>query len=326
MFQTTWRVLCVIFVTSLNYDCRWLQEPSQATPPSAGATNRTTPSCSQMALSDPLVMWVFVSHWRSLKFKTSKHSFWRNKTIVLQHAPYDAMVLVTMCWYLDQEIKATEGKWKVSARFSLYISWNSFCFSCPFTHLCHCFLGLWRSQTDGPPWGAAVHCGQKSLQWHQTGQTAVSGVGEPSKNRLKSDLCLVAAVRVLTLSLVIQTQDLQIVCYAFKAFGKTAIKQKKLHPDSFVQLAMQLAYYRLHKKYVASAYNLIFFKANEGDDSKMYHIASLRPGSCYETAMTRKFYHGRTETMRPCTQEAVNWCKAMMDPACDVNVLHVSLW
>lgn len=36
--------------------------------------------------------------------------------------------------------------------------------------------------------------------------------------------------------------------------------------------------------------------------------------------MTRKFYHGRTETMRPCTREAVDWCKAMIDPACDVSV------
>lgn len=37
--------------------------------------------------------------------------------------------------------------------------------------------------------------------------------------------------------------------------------------------------------------------------------------------MTRKFYHGRTETMRPCTSEALNWCKAMVDPACDVRAL-----
>lgn len=49
--------------------------------------------------------------------------------------------------------------------------------------------------------------------------------------------------------LVLQTQDLQIVCYAFTAFGKAAIKEKKLHPDTFVQLAMQLAYYRMHKRY-----------------------------------------------------------------------------
>lgn len=37
--------------------------------------------------------------------------------------------------------------------------------------------------------------------------------------------------------------------------------------------------------------------------------------------MTRKFYHGRTETMRPSTQEAVDWCKTMLDPKCDVSVL-----
>lgn len=39
------------------------------------------------------------------------------------------------------------------------------------------------------------------------------------------------------------------MCYAFTGFGKAAIKQRKLHPDTFVQLAMQLAYYKLHKKY-----------------------------------------------------------------------------
>lgn len=54
-------------------------------------------------------------------------------------------------------------------------------------------------------------------------------------------------------------------------------------------------------------------------------LDSLRPGSCYETATMRKFYHGRTETMRPCTQETVNWCKAMMDPACDVKFQNVFL-
>uniref|UniRef100_A0A8C5AJD9 Peroxisomal carnitine O-octanoyltransferase n=1 Tax=Gadus morhua TaxID=8049 RepID=A0A8C5AJD9_GADMO len=85
--------------------------------------------------------------------------------------------------------------------------------------------------------------------------------------------------------------NLQVVCCAFTSFGKYAIKQRKLHPDTFVQLAMQLAYYRKHG----------------------------RPGSCYETAMTRRFYHGRTETMRPCTQEAVLWCQAMTDPTCTLR-------
>lgn len=114
------------------------------------------------------------------------------------------------------------------------------------------------------------------------------------------------------------------MCYAFTAFGKAALKQTKLHPDTFVQLAMQWAYYRLNRKYALGNLSmhtkvlslrckqpwLFFF---------FFLLPSLRPGSCYETAMTRKFYHGRTETMRPCTTEAVNWCKAMMDPACDVS-------
>lgn len=52
----------------------------------------------------------------------------------------------------------------------------------------------------------------------------------------------------------------------------------------------------------------------------MFLLPSFRPGSCYETATTRTFYHGRTETMRPCTQEAVNWCKAMVDPTCEVRL------
>uniref|UniRef100_A0A8D0HQR9 Peroxisomal carnitine O-octanoyltransferase n=2 Tax=Sphenodon punctatus TaxID=8508 RepID=A0A8D0HQR9_SPHPU len=83
-----------------------------------------------------------------------------------------------------------------------------------------------------------------------------------------------------------QMSDLQVASYAFTPFGKALTKKKRLHPDTFVQLALQLAYYKLHG----------------------------RPGCCYETAMTRRFYHGRTETARPCTMEAVEWCKSMLDP------------
>lgn len=151
------------------------------------------------------------------------------------HAPYDAMVLVSLCWYLDQQIKATGGVWK--------------------------------------------------------GSQAVRALPPPEEllftvdEKIRGDISL-AKQRYLE-----STQDLQLVCYAFTAFGKATIKQTKLHPDTFVQLALQWAYYRLNRK----------------------------PGCCYETAMTRKFYHGRTETMRPCTAEALNWCKAMVDPTCDVG-------
>lgn len=84
-----------------------------------------------------------------------------------------------------------------------------------------------------------------------------------------------------------QASDLQIVVRPFRSFGKQLTKKKRLHPDTFIQLALHLAYYRLHG----------------------------RPGCCYETAMTRYFYHGRTETVRSCTTEAVRWCQSMQDPS-----------
>ncbi|XP_048580177.1 peroxisomal carnitine O-octanoyltransferase isoform X2 [Nematostella vectensis] len=69
-------------------------------------------------------------------------------------------------------------------------------------------------------------------------------------------------------------------------FGKNHIKRLGVHPDTFCQLAIQLTYYRMHNK----------------------------PGTAYETAQTRQFYHGRTDTVRSCTAEAVEWCKAMVSP------------
>ncbi|XP_048580178.1 peroxisomal carnitine O-octanoyltransferase isoform X3 [Nematostella vectensis] len=59
-------------------------------------------------------------------------------------------------------------------------------------------------------------------------------------------------------------------------FGKNHIKRLGVHPDTFCQLAIQLTYYRMHNK----------------------------PGTAYETAQTRQFYHGRTDTVRSCFRVA----------------------
>ena len=68
-------------------------------------------------------------------------------------------------------------------------------------------------------------------------------------------------------------------CQQFQQFGKAFMKAQKIHPDSFVQTALQLAYYKLHGK--------------------------LAP--TYETATMRVFYHGRTETVRSCSVEMKDW-------------------
>lgn len=63
------------------------------------------------------------------------------------------------------------------------------------------------------------------------------------------------------------------------------IKTFKVSPDAFYQMAIQLAHYRQHKKFVLT----------------------------YEPAMTRLFKKGRTETIRSCTIESSKWVLATDD-------------
>ncbi|TPX60759.1 hypothetical protein SpCBS45565_g07413 [Spizellomyces sp. 'palustris'] len=73
---------------------------------------------------------------------------------------------------------------------------------------------------------------------------------------------------------------------AFFDYGKDIIKKFKMSPDAYVQMAIQLAYYKMH--------------------------GVSRP--TYESAQTRKFAYGRTETCRSVSIESVDWVKAMEDP------------
>jgi carnitine O-acetyltransferase len=71
----------------------------------------------------------------------------------------------------------------------------------------------------------------------------------------------------------------------FTDYGKAFIKTQKFSPDSFIQMAIQLAFYRLH------------------------HV----PGAHYESAGTRLFVHGRTECIRSCSKESVAFARAMVE-------------
>ncbi|KAF8985010.1 Carnitine O-acetyltransferase mitochondrial [Entomortierella lignicola] len=72
----------------------------------------------------------------------------------------------------------------------------------------------------------------------------------------------------------------------YKGYGKGLIKSFKMSPDAYVQMALQLAYYRKHGELVAT----------------------------YESAATRKYRHGRTETVRSCSNESKAFCEAMENP------------
>ncbi len=72
----------------------------------------------------------------------------------------------------------------------------------------------------------------------------------------------------------------------YQAYGKDLIKKYKCSPDGYAQMVIQLAYYKM--------------------------FGTSRP--TYESAQTRKYQRGRTETARTVTVDSVAFVKAMEDP------------
>ncbi|XP_063456579.1 palmitoyl thioesterase CPT1C isoform X3 [Pan paniscus] len=81
----------------------------------------------------------------------------------------------------------------------------------------------------------------------------------------------------------------------FSLFGKSFIRRCHLSSDSFIQIALQLAHFRDRGQFCLT----------------------------YESAMTRLFLEGRTETVRSCTREACNFVRAMEDKE---KTVHSEQW
>lgn len=81
----------------------------------------------------------------------------------------------------------------------------------------------------------------------------------------------------------------ELAVQAYQGYGKGLIKKFKCSPDAYVQMIIQLAYYKMYGK--------------------------NRP--TYESAATRRFQQGRTETCRTVSEASVAWCNAMADSSLD---------
>lgn len=77
----------------------------------------------------------------------------------------------------------------------------------------------------------------------------------------------------------------ELVVQAYQGYGKGLIKKFKCSPDAYVQMIIQLAYFKMYGK--------------------------NRP--TYESASTRKFQEGRTETIRTVSDDTTAFCKAHHD-------------
>lgn len=79
--------------------------------------------------------------------------------------------------------------------------------------------------------------------------------------------------------------DVDLRVFMQDSYGKGFMKKCRVSPDAFIQMALQLAYYRDAGKFCLT----------------------------YEASMTRLYREGRTETVRPCTIESCAWVRAMDD-------------
>ncbi|KAL6453199.1 YAT1 putative mitochondrial carnitine O-acetyltransferase [Candida maltosa Xu316] len=77
----------------------------------------------------------------------------------------------------------------------------------------------------------------------------------------------------------------------FRDYGSTQIKKMKYSPDAFVQMAFQATYYALYGKVECT----------------------------YEPAMTKQFYHGRTEAIRTVSQESNLFVRKFFDSTISIQ-------
>lgn len=78
-----------------------------------------------------------------------------------------------------------------------------------------------------------------------------------------------------------QVDQFDLDYFQYKQYGSNAIKSWRFSPDSWFQVALQSAYFNAHRR--------------------------LAP--CYESASTRQFAQGRTETIRSLTKEVAQFCQ-----------------
>nr|CAG4651741.1 EOG090X04D9 [Triops cancriformis] len=99
----------------------------------------------------------------------------------------------------------------------------------------------------------------------------------------KLDADIEACICVATSRMDSLVESLDYRVYHFTDYGKNFIKTCKVSPDVYIQLALQLTYFKLHNQMC----------------------------STYESASTRRYRHGRVDCIRSSTLPALVWVQAM---------------
>ncbi|XP_037951758.1 choline O-acetyltransferase-like [Teleopsis dalmanni] len=125
----------------------------------------------------------------------------------------------------------------------------------------------------------------KNIIEHPTDNNGVPQHHLPPPERLEWDIPSEINKRFAQATVTVNKaiDNLDFYVYRYRGYGKSFIKSCQVSPDVYIQLALQLAHFKLYGHLVAT----------------------------YESASTRRFLLGRVDCIRAASTEALDWAKAM---------------
>ncbi|XP_061587601.1 carnitine O-acetyltransferase-like [Cololabis saira] len=150
-----------------------------------------------------------------------------------------------------------------------------------------CGANYEHAPAEGPPIVALIDHVVEYTRKPDTVQS-VTGTAPPAPRRLHFNLTpeIRRSIAEAKEHLDALARDLDVEVVVFPHFGKNVPKRFRMSPDAFVQMSLQLAYYRMYG----------------------------RCCSTYESASLRRFRLGRTDTVRSSSRASLSFVRAFDDP------------
>lgn len=148
-----------------------------------------------------------------------------------------------------------------------------------------CGMVYEHAAAEGPPIVALVDHVMEYTKKPELVRSPMVPLPMPKKLRFNITAEIKKDIEKAKQNISIMIQDLDIMMLTFHHFGKDFPKSEKLSPDAFIQVALQLAYYRIYGQACAT----------------------------YESASLRMFHLGRTDTIRSASIDSLAFVKGMGD-------------
>ncbi|XP_031433194.1 carnitine O-acetyltransferase isoform X2 [Clupea harengus] len=150
-----------------------------------------------------------------------------------------------------------------------------------------CGLMYEHAPAEGPPIIKLIDHVVEFMKKSEIVRTPMVPLPMPKKLRFNITPEIKKDIEKAKQNLNIMVQDLDVRVVLFPHFGKNVPKSHKMSPDAYIQIGLQLAYYRMYKVCCAT----------------------------YESASLRIFRLGRTDTIRSASIHSANFVKTMDNPA-----------